>query len=207
MSEVSSDLLEFWREFVSDPPWLPLSGIVAPGDRPSERIAFDQGLSDAESQNVQQQFGLTFPPDLRAMLAIALPVSPGFPDWRSGQPVQIQRLIDQPARGICFDIEHNGFWRPSWGNRPTDLQAAFAIARELIAEAPMLVPIFSHRYIPAEPVMPGNPVLSVHQTDIVYYGRHLRDYLEHEFKQSPGSRHGVSQPRPIRFWSDIVGWP
>ena len=33
-----------------------------------------------------------------------------------------------------------------------------------------LVPVYSHRYLPAEPKRSCNAVLSVHQTDVVVYG-------------------------------------
>jgi hypothetical protein len=46
---------------------------------------------------------------------------------------------------------------------------------------PRLVPVFSHRYLPAEPHLSGNPVLSVYQTDIIYYGSNLKRYIAHEF--------------------------
>jgi len=35
--------------------------------------------------------------------------------------------------------------------------------------------------IPDRPHLSGNPVFSVHQTDIICYGTDLRDYFLHEF--------------------------
>jgi hypothetical protein len=40
---------------------------------------------------------------------------------------------------------------------------------------PRLVPVYSHRYAPAAPAPAGSPELSVHQTDIIYYGPNLVD--------------------------------
>jgi hypothetical protein len=56
--------------------------------------------------------------------------------------------------------------------------------------------------IPDEPSRPGNPVFSVHQTDIIHYGADLRDYLEREFlaDKEQGFRPVSSPIRSIRFW-------
>ena len=79
-------------------------------------------------------------------------------------------------------------------------------ARRAVSEAPVLIPICSHRYIPAEPFESGNPVFSVHQTDIIYYGADLMDYLQNEFSYYFG-RAGYAicrTPRPVRFWSRLA---
>jgi hypothetical protein len=54
--------------------------------------------------------------------------------------------------------------------------------------------------MPDEPHLPGNPVFSVHQTDIIYYGFDLADYLRHEF-DFPGREPWPEQVRLIRFWN------
>jgi hypothetical protein len=99
-----------------------------------------------------------------------------------------------------------------WGPKPSTNEAAFAVARMKIDEAPKLIPICGHRYIPAEPSLAGNPVLSVHQTDIIYYGADLGNYLENEFYyyfETP--EYFLKEPiRRIEFWSHLVdlnnGW-
>ena len=108
-------------------------------------------------------------------------------------------MLDWPLQGCLFDVEHNGFWLPEWGKRPELLSDAFKIATEMIAEAPKLIPIYSHRFVSEEPHEVGNPVLSVHQMDIIYYGFDLDDYLRHEFNL-PGRKEWPLQVRPIRFW-------
>jgi hypothetical protein len=107
--------------------------------------------------------------------------------------------------GICFDVEHDGFWIRDWGPKPDVLQEAFQIARKLVKQAPPLIPVFSHRFLPAEPATAGNPVLSVYQTDIIYYGIDLASYFANEFEFPPASHgNGDKSPRRIRFWSDII---
>jgi hypothetical protein len=106
---------------------------------------------------------------------------------------------------MCFDIEHNSFWLESWGAKPA-LGEACAIARAKVADAPHLIPIYSHRYMPDRPCIAGNPVFSIYQTDIIYYGADLFDYLCNEFEHSFGrAKYALgSQPRQIEFWSDLA---
>src|SRR5262249_15149234 len=124
-------------------------------------------------------------------------------DWRSGDEAQLQDWLDLPRRGVVFDVEHNEFWLEEWGLRPETLAAAQRVAEQLVAAAPRLVPVYMHRMMPAEPHLPGNPVFSVHQTDIIVYGADLEDYLAHEFEMTEGEQEEWTVPtgtRPIRFW-------
>lgn len=164
------------------------------------------GLTDDEFRSVEHRFSFTFPPDLRAFLATGLPVSRSWVDWRSGSDAEIRERLNWPLEGICFDIENNVFWLDEWGQRPATLDAAFSVARRAVAEAPVLIPICSHRYIPAEPSESGNPVFSVHQTDIIYYGADLMDYLQNEFSYYFGrAGYAIAKiPRRVRFWSRLV---
>jgi hypothetical protein len=83
--------------------------------------------------------------------------------------------------GIQFDVEHSTLWPASWGEKPAVLEAQQRRVRELVEAAPRLIPFLGHRYLLAEPCAPGNPVLSVYQSDIIIYGADLRDYLLVEF--------------------------
>jgi hypothetical protein len=165
-------------------------------------IAFDPGLSDAEVTAAEARYAFRFPPDLRAFLQTALPRGNGFPDWRSGEEAALRDWLDLPRRGVVFDIEHNGFWLPEWGARPQSVADAMRVAKELVAAAPRLIPVYMHRMIPDEPHLPGNPVFSVHQTDIIVYGANLQDYLAHEFLKAEGrdDRAVSTEVRSIRFW-------
>ncbi len=66
-----------------------------------------------------------------------------------------------------------------------------------------MIPVFSHRYLPDDPNEAGNPVFSVYQTDIIYYGADLLDYFENEFAQ-PRPAWRTITPRLIRFWSALA---
>ncbi len=168
-------------------------------NRPVHGIEFDAGLTDAEIAEAESRFGFRFPPDLREFLQTALPRGPQFPDWRSGDEAALRDWLDLPRQGILFDIEHNDFWLHEWGPRPASLDKALTVACELVTAAPRLIPIYLHRMMPDEPHLPGNPVLSVHQTDIIHYGFDLADYLRTEFGLG-GNAPGPEQVRPIRFW-------
>jgi len=174
------------------------TGLITP-DIPACHIEFDAGLTDAEVSTVEAQFAFRFPPDLRAFLQTALPRGRQFPDWRSGNESALRDWLDEPRQGILFDIEYNAFWLEEWGPRPPTLNEAKRVASGLVAAAPRLIPIFLHRMMPDEPHLPGNPVFSVHQTDIIYYGFDLADYLRGEFHLL-GREPWPGQVRPIRFW-------
>lgn len=87
------------------------------------------------------------------------------------------------------------------------MTAACAIAHQAIEQAPRLIPIAGHRYIPDAPAEAGNPIFSVYQTDIIYYGRDLFEYLENEFGDYffGQKRYQITEPvKSIAFWSYLV---
>ncbi|QDT79493.1 hypothetical protein Mal35_29570 [Gimesia maris] len=189
----------------------------------SRGVRFEPGLTDQEVVQTETTFGFRFPPDLRAFLQTALPVrlnKPGlsnsFPDWRAGNKDDLQTRLNWPWEGMVFDIEHNAFWLDEWGKKPDVLQAAIEMAHRYVTAAPTLIPVCSHRYIPATPAEAGNPVFSVHQTDIIYYGLNLWDYFEQEFAEHEegwyaGERYAefteaqyFAAHRDIPFWSRLV---
>lgn len=169
-------------------------------------VVFTEGLSEAELSAIEARGRFVFPPDLRAFLQAALPVSHGFVDWRALSDAQLADYLDAPFEGIAFDIEMNAFWLPEWGPRPDALEEAVAIARRALEGAPRLIPILGHRYIPDRPHEAGNPVFSVVQTDIIVYGASLAEYLENEFHQAfDKTRYEVrGDARVIEFWSRLV---
>ena len=164
----------------------------------------EPGLSNAELAAAEELCGARFPPDLKSFLSTAMPVGKGFPDWRVRDEAGLQYRLDWPFDGVRFDIENNAFWLSEWGPRPDDLSAAIEVARRAVAAAPKLIPIYSHRFLPTEPLKSGNPVFSVYQTDIIYYGRDLHTYFAHEFGGANYAESITPKPRHIRFWSDLT---
>lgn len=96
-----------------------------------------------------------------------------------------------------------GLWWPEWGNRPDRAEARANVLREVVGKAPRLIPIFGHRYLPATPHLAGNPVFSVHQSDVIHYGADLADYIERE-EHGWDVRPWPDVMREIDFWSELA---
>lgn len=163
------------------------------------------GLTDDEFHRVETLHGLRFPPDLRSFLSCALPIGKRFPNWRDPESESILDQLGWPFKGMAFDIEHNVFWWPAWGERPAAHQDAISVARTAFESVPKMIPVYGHRYLPAEPETAGNPVFSIYQTDIIYYGLGLRRYFACEFGALSHEDAIRGEPRFIRFWTDLVG--
>lgn len=207
-----------------------ISAGAEPGIRAAARLArldgrkcrIEPGLTDAEFARVEADFGFEFADDHRAFLAAGLPLTipaddpPGvirthrdpWPDWRAGDPEALRERLSWPVEGVLFDVENNAYWHESWGDRPQEPRQALDVARRHLAEAPKLVPIYGHRFLPAGRGSHGHLVLSVWQTDIICYGADLADYIGREFE--PVDAHGPTATRDlppipiVEFWRDLV---
>ena len=173
-------------------------------------VEFDEGLSDAEIMQIEMKFDFQFPPDLRKLLQTELPSSKGFIHWRRGLnsskiAIEIQQRIDCVFEGILFDIKYNHFWFEKWGNKPNNYEDKALIAKNNFRNYPKLIPIYGHRYISSQPYSVDNPIFSVYQTDIIYYGFNLKDYLINEFRLSQNRKLNEPQ-RDINFWTDLVNY-
>lgn len=159
------------------------------------------GYTQSELDSAQQRFELRFPPDLVELLLERRPVA-GY-DWRTDHD-RIRQALRAPLEGLQFDVEHNGLWWPEWGDPPATIGERAEAMSALVQAAPRLIPIMGHRYIPERPHAAGNPIFSVVQSDIIYYGADLPDYLRRDFSPNP-LRTPVGEPnRRIPFWSDFV---
>lgn len=168
------------------------------------------GLTDTEFARIEEDYELEFADDHRAFLAAGLPVSSPargrrslWPDWRDGDPGDLRERLGWPVEGTLFDVEHNALWHPSWGQRPASPGKALSTARRHLSRAPKMIPVCSHRYLPAGRGTYGHPVLSIYQTDIIVYGTDLADYINQEF-----GRYSISSdwtpPPMVPFWSDFL---
>ncbi|MFD0599441.1 SMI1/KNR4 family protein [Catellatospora coxensis] len=181
--------------------------------------AIDPGLTDAEFDEIEQEFGFRFADDHRAFLAAGLPVNtrpeprePGvfyahaepWPDWRRADRDQLRTALNWPIEGVLFDVEHNGFWHESWDPRPRDTVEAVATAARMLAQVPAMVPVYGHRYLPAGRGLSGHPVLSMWQTDIIYYGMDLVDYIDSEFGRQGHGEEPWEPQATVEFWRDLV---
>ncbi|WP_370235955.1 MULTISPECIES: SMI1/KNR4 family protein [Henriciella] len=177
---------------------------------PSGRVLFGQGgLTDSEIRSIEDQLEMALPPDFKFLLENLKDPGGVFFPWADFSLNLYRELIEWVWDGIAFDIGH-GLWLDRWGERPSEETEAKHNARLDFESWPVLLPIFGHRFLPATPCRSGNPVFSIKQTDIIYYGANLADYLLNELT---GSRPLVEEQTPIRkidVWSDFaegrLGW-
>jgi hypothetical protein len=158
-----------------------------------------KGYTQAELVRAQRRFGLTFPPDLVALLRRRRPVN-GH-DWTHNRA--IRRALDQPFNGLLAAVENGRLWWPEWGRLPSSARAREQVLQEVVSLAPKLIPLIGHRYLPEQPHEAGNPVFSIVGVDAIYYGANLKDYFERKFT---GWHSGPwpAQIKYITFWSDLV---
>lgn len=92
------------------------------------------------------------------------------------------------------------------GRQTKNIRKQERIAKEKYLEFPKLIPIYSHRYIPSHPNEIGNPIFSVYQMDIIYYGFDLTTYFANEFSlKRTGELKLRDKPnRKIEFWTNWV---
>lgn len=67
-----------------------------------------------------------------------------------------------------------------------------------------LFPVFAHRYIPVinhrKP-----PVLSIHGSDVIYYGKNYKQYIRKEKENNfLDIRFNIKQYLYVPFWTDIM---
>lgn len=174
-------------------------------------VDFEKGLSELELAEIEKVFQIRFPPDPKLFYQTEFPISDRFVNWRVGleskeELNKIQDRINWPWEGMVFDIENNSFWVKDWGNKPENLDEKILIARKQFETYPKLIPIYSHRYIPESPNEIGNPIFSVYQMDIIYYGLNLETYFENEFGYNKSGEYELEEYPNLKidFWSSIA---
>src|SRR5581483_11790725 len=188
--ELPRDYLETVRELLLRAP--PASSTPYYRERrPPAGLRLEPGLTDAELRWLEREHGLSFPPDLRSLLQFMLPVHPAFPDWRNDAANELATDQEWLLKGIWGAVDGYDYfamyerqewalvpwqahlWLASLGPAPRNRDAAYAIVRDRFLQAPRLIRIFAHRFMPATPCEAGNPVYSTVQTDTIYYGYDL----------------------------------
>ncbi|MBT2501068.1 hypothetical protein [Curtobacterium sp. ISL-83] len=162
-------------------------------------IALHPGLSDAEVNEIELRFDFRFNPDHRQFLQLAVPIAPGWADWRDED--EIRKSLHAPIEGVLFDVQNGAFWPASWGDRPVDLGRALATAEVRLTSVPQLIPVRGHRYMVAGDHNVGTPVFSVHQTDDIVYGDNFLDYVSRELFGGELSRSCATK---VPFWSQLA---
>jgi hypothetical protein len=190
------------------------------------------GFSEAEINSFEQTWDLRFPPDYRLFLRLLgapdQPMvsvgykgremvqgeSPSFYHWGRDEET-IQDARSWPLEGLLFDVENEVLWPDSWGERPKDVEGRRQRLSGLVQTAPPLIPIIGHRYLVGTPLQAGNPVLSVHQSDIIFYGLDFRKFLIAELADLLEIDHREAYERAVAeitetsytsipFWGEIM---
>jgi hypothetical protein len=162
------------------------------------------GYSQTELDDIQAKWNFRFPPDLLEMLRERRRIierDVRF-DWIKSPESQLRQQLDWPFESFLFDVELGDWWE-EWGEMPAKLSERCERLKEIFADAPKLIPVYGHRYIPEEPCENGNPIFSVYQMDVILYGSNLEHYIENENRLiSPDA----SWPRAkkIKFWTRAV---
>lgn len=168
-------------------------------------VLFEDGLSLNEVVEIERIYDISFPKSLKNLLMTVLPVSTGFYNWRNTEISNIdfiKSVIYQPVKYID-EMPHEIYWCEQWGEEPKDEDTFNNEVRKRLKQAPKLIPIFLHRYMPileeADP-----PVLSIHGSDIIFMGKNLKDYMNVEFGYKKQNEIQFSNIKPIRFWTDLM---
>jgi hypothetical protein len=160
------------------------------------------GLTAEQLDQVEADFAFTFDVDHREMLGLVTPLGDGWVDWRSTPPAQIRAMLAWPTEGVIWDARNNGFWPRAWGRKPKRSDDLDSAVLDHLSRVPRLIPLFGHRFMAAGPSQGSAPVFSVYQTDVIYYGENLPDYVAHELEISKRFTTGVH--RAIPFWSALA---
>ena len=186
-------------------------------------VRFLPGLTEEELCRAEGLYGIRFPVPLRALLAAGLPCAwdreygvpmseeqkaAMFPRWNDFTPSNVTRLRGRLAEPILWlrrDVTAGGFWVRTWGDRPTDPDAAAERFDRLAEEAPRLIPLSGHRYVPSlsSAVPDDPPVFSSVGRDTIRYGADFGEWIGLEFRE--GAKKTTDGGMTIPFWDEVVG--
>lgn len=167
-------------------------------------VEFTRGLSTEETRSIEREFGTPLPPELRAFLAVGVPVSERWARWVDGPSAVGADMRSSLARAFTFDIERNGYWHDRLGPRPAPDEAAIEVALATVHATPALLSIYAHRVLTTAPARGPRPVLSLWQpTDTIIYGNDLADYLHREVRITRPTW-ASSNIDDIPVWGDLL---
>lgn len=159
------------------------------------------GMTDKQIDQVQQKYSITFTPEHREFLRIMHTVDRKardyvylgkekgefhersfFRNWLEDDE-EIKTRLTAAYDWMIEDVRNgNGLWLKSWGQQPSDPEERVRVFSSILAKAPQLVPVTSHRYQVTGPSFEQRPVLSTIGFDIVWYGGNFRHYLWNELQ-------------------------
>jgi hypothetical protein len=133
----------------------------------------------------------------RLALADQFQMAPGLLD------TEIDRV--ERAYGFEFADDHRAFLQAAPRSTIRRRSTRPGAARRHLAQAPKMIPVYAHRYLPAGCGSYGHPVLSIYQTDIIIYGTDLAAHIDREFGGTrPSADVNRIPSRLVSFWGDFV---
>lgn len=168
-------------------------------------IEYQNGLTFEEFTNIEEKYNIVFPNDLRNLLRQVLPISKGFYNWRDFSDKNVDFIFQVLNRPFIdfYDNASEIYWNDEWGIEPNNKDEIERIVRTKLLNAPKLIPVYAHRYIPMINYN-TNPVFSIHGIDAIIYGKSLDDYLKREFEEKSPNTIDMSKICTIPFWSEII---
>ena len=212
-----------WLHDVSNERWRNLAPAAVENPRLGDwrrGMRWRGGLTDPEIAAAEATFGVRFPPDYRAFLAVLHTVDPGpdgsglreadgrtrpyFCDW-TGDAKEVRDRLDSPLDGLLWSIEADGGWFSAWGPRPASPEARARRVRELAAAGPEVIPVCGHRYLVGPANRAGSPVLSIYGADVIFCASDLEDFLRRELVWPPTEVvTKVPDDADLGLWADVI---
>ncbi|QTU83579.1 hypothetical protein J7S27_03385 [Carnobacteriaceae bacterium zg-C25] len=164
-------------------------------------IRWECGLKEIEIVELENLYNIAFSDDWKEIYSKMLPVGLGFYNWRDkseSNVAYIKEIMQQPYLDVLENYNEIQ-WNSDWGDMPNSDDEKFLKIKLLLKNAPKLIPIYEHRYLPA---IKKAPVISVHNIDIIYYGENLIDYFFIEFGLKDWKNIDFNNIHNINFWMD-----
>ena len=171
-------------------------------------IFFSTGMSEETIKRIEKVYKITFPERLKEFYKIGVPVptcNESFPAWTDFQKKNVQKIYDKinkPISSLKLAVM-KGYWVAEWGMRPNDPVCLERKYDQIAKSAPILIPIYSHHYVPVISGVENPPILSAVGQDIVMYGYDLASYLRIIFLGQVAD-YGQTRIAEIPFWGTVI---
>jgi hypothetical protein len=172
-------------------------------------LRVDPGLTDVELDAVQARFGFTFAADHRAFLASRCRSGRSGP---TGAPATGPTCVGgwTGRSRVCCSTSNTTCTGPTRAVRDRT-RSRMRWRRRVLGSRRCRSWCRSTPTATCRPAGPwwgiGHPVLSVYQTDVIYYGMDLLDYVRQEFRAGSGIDRTDRRWRPqafVAFWRDLI---
>jgi hypothetical protein len=101
-------------------------------------VELTSGLDESDFAAVNVAFGVPVPPELRALLGIGVPVSPGWARWHEGADVVAAKARGWIDHVFIGDITAKEYWHTRFGDRASSTDDAIQQALRIVHAARLL---------------------------------------------------------------------